>query len=59
MTALNMPKKKWQQNRMEMKIMFNNLIDDFSHAKELSGKRSKALSFPVSKNIFTFWPFCI
>lgn len=52
MNALDVPKKKWQQNRMEMRIMFNNLIDDFSHAKELSGKRANTLSCSVSKNNF-------
>lgn len=45
----NVSKKKWNQNRMEMKIKFNNFIDDFSYAKQLSGKRNQ---FSSVKNIF-------
>lgn len=48
----NVSKKKWNQNRMEMKITFNNFIDDFSHAKQLSGKRNQ---FSKLFSIFSFF----
>lgn len=38
--ALNASKRKWNQNCMEMKIVFNNFVNDFSHAKQLSIKNS-------------------
>lgn len=37
MNAFNVSNnKEWNQNRMEMKMIFNNFIDDYSKAKQLS-----------------------
>lgn len=49
--ALNVPKRKWNQNRMEMKTTFNNFINVFSSAKQLSIARSLTFVFECSKNV--------
>lgn len=58
-SALNVPQKKWNQNHMEMKITFNNFIDDFSHAKRLSVKKSFTLLFEFKTKFSSFYIFCV